>query len=153
MSAVEDRLALMDVIARLAHAQDDLDWSALRGLFADRVHLDLSGQSGAAPVDLTAEELVDKARSVLEGFASLHHATSLPLIEVDGDQATCRTHVVAYHHVPTEGVDHCTMRGRWELGLSRDHDRWLVHRWAVVRTAPWEGSPDVYRIAADRRTA
>jgi len=152
VTAAEDRMAVMDVVARLAHAQDDRDWGALRDLFADRVRLDLSGQSGAAPVDLTAGELVDEARSVLEGFDSLHHATSVPLIEVDGDRATCRTHVVAYHHVPTDGVDFCTMRGRWELGLRREHDRWLVHRWAVVRTAPWEGSPDVYRIAADRRT-
>jgi len=148
VTAVEDRIAVMDVVARLAHAQDDRDWGALRVLFADRVHLDLSGQSGADPVDLTADELVDKARAVLEGFDSLHHATSVPLIEVDGDRATCRTHVVAYHHVAT---DFCTMRGRWELGLRRGHDRWLVHRWAVVRTAPWEGSPDAYRIAADRR--
>jgi hypothetical protein len=153
VTAVEDRLAVMDVVARLAHAQDDLDWGALRELFADEVRLDLSGQSGAAPVDLTAEGLVDEARSVLEGFDSLHHATSLPLVEVDGDRATCRTHVVAYHHVRTDGVDFCTMRGRWELALRRDRGRWLVHRWAVVRTAPWEGSPDVYRVAADRRTA
>ncbi|MCS7477895.1 nuclear transport factor 2 family protein [Umezawaea endophytica] len=152
MSAVEDRLAVMDVVARLAHAQDDRDWDALRELFADEVRLDLSGQSGAAPVDLTADGLVDKARSVLEGFDALHHAASLPLVEVDGDRATCRVHVVAYHHVPTDGVDFCTMRGRWELGLTRGSGRWLVHRWAVVRTAPWEGSPDVYRIAADRRT-
>ncbi|WP_433271353.1 nuclear transport factor 2 family protein [Actinosynnema sp. CS-041913] len=153
MSATEDRVAVADVVARLAHAQDDRDWDALRRLLADQVHLDLSGQSGATPVDLTAEELVDQARSVLEGFASVHHATSPPLIEIDGGQATCRTHVVAYHHVPTEGVDFCTMRGRWELGLHRSHGRWLVHRWAVVRTAPWEGSPEVYRIAAGRRNA
>ncbi|HEX6345600.1 nuclear transport factor 2 family protein [Umezawaea sp.] len=152
MSPVEDRVAVADVVARLAHAQDDRDWAALRELFADRVRLDLSGQSGAAPVDLTAGELVAEARSVLEGFDCVHHAPSVPLVEVDGERATCRVHVVAYHHVPTDGVDFCTMRGRWELGLRRDRDRWLVHRWAVVRTAPWEGSPDVYRVAAARRT-
>jgi hypothetical protein len=56
--------------------------------------------------------------------------------------------MVAYHHFPTDGVDFCTMRGYWELSLTRSRDGWRIDRWAVVRTAPWEGDPDLYRLAS-----
>jgi len=144
----QEWLGIVDVVTGLAHAQDDKDWPRLRRLFADQVTLDQSAQSGADPVTMTADELVDKARLVLSGFPCTHHASSNPLIEVDEATATCRTHMVAYHHFPTEGVDFCTMRGYWELGLTRSGEGWRIRRWAVVRTAPWEGDPDLYRLAS-----
>jgi len=143
-----DRAGITDVVAGLAHAQDDKDWTRFRQLFTDEVTLDQSAQSGAPPVTMTADELTEKARLVLEGFPCTHHASSNPLIDVDGDTATCRTHMVAYHHYPTDAVDFCTMRGYWELELSRGRDGWAIRRWAVVRTAPWEGDPDLYRLAS-----
>ncbi len=148
MTDVASRLEIADVVARLAHGQDEQDWRAFRELFDDRVLLDLSSQFGAAPVELAADELVAKARSVREGFACTQHLSSNVLVELDADRARCRAHIVAYHHLPTTGVDFCTMRGRWELGLRRRSGRWLVDRWAVVRTGPWEGDPGLYDVAA-----
>src|SRR4051794_1077553 len=106
-----DWMGILDVVAGLAHAQDDKDWTRFRQLFADPVTLDQSAQSGEPAVTMTPEELTAKARQVLEGFACTHHASSNPLVEVDGEAATCRTHMVAYHHLPADGVDFCTMRG------------------------------------------
>ena len=143
-----DRAAITDVVAGLAHAQDDKDWTRFRQLFSDPVTLDQSAKSGEPPATMTADELTDKARSVLGGFPVTHHASSNPLIDVDGDAATCRTHMVAYHHFPTDGVDFCTMRGYWQLELVRSGDGWAIRRWAVVRTAPWEGDPDLYGLAS-----
>jgi hypothetical protein len=152
-TALHDRAEIADLVARLAHAQDDKDWDGFATLFADRVRLDLSGQSGEPAEVLTAEQMTAKARAVVDGFACTHHAASDLLIAVSGDTATCRAHMVAYHQVPTTGVDHAVMRGRWELGLVRGPGGWTIDRWAIVRTAPWEGDPDVYRIAAaNRRT-
>jgi hypothetical protein len=55
--------------------------------------------------------------------------------------------------VPERGVvDHCTLRGYWQLGLREIHGRWLITHWAVRRTCPWEGSPDVCTLAAARAT-
>jgi SnoaL-like protein len=150
MTAPRDRAEIADLFARLAHAQDDKDWAGFRELFAERVRLDLSGQSGAAAEHLTAGELTATARSVLDGFACTHHATSNLLIETAGATAIGRAHVVAYHQVPTTGVDYCVMRGYWRIGLVRERGRWAVADWAIVRTAPWEGDPDVYRVAALR---
>ena len=151
-----DRAAIADVVAGLAHAQDDRDWPALRRLFADEVLLDLSTHHfGRPPATTTAADLVELARGTLEGFDRTHHAASNLEVRLSGDQAECRVHMVAYHHVPAAPgvVDHCTMRGYWRFTLRRLAGRWLITRWAVQRTCPWEGSPDVYALAAARLAA
>jgi hypothetical protein len=145
--APSDWIAIADVVAGLAHAQDDKDWERFEQLFADPMTLDQSAKSGEAAVTMTPAEMTDKGREVLQGFACTHHASSIPLIKVDGDTATCRTHMVAYHYLPVEGIDHCTMRGYWEFDLIRSGDGWRISRWTIVRTAPWDGDPDLYRLA------
>jgi hypothetical protein len=65
------------------------------------------------------------------------------------------TVVGASGEVVTDGggvVDHCTMRGRWQLRLRKLGGRWLITHWAVVRTGPWERSPDAHALAAARGT-
>lgn len=156
MSDLTDRAAIADVVAGLAHAQDDQDWAALRQLFADQVELDLSTHHfGQPPRTMPADELVRLARATLAGFDCTHHTATNLVVQFAGDTAECRTHMVAYHHVPAAPgvVDHCTMRGYWRLGLHRVDGRWLIHQWAVIRTAPWEGSPEVYQLAADLQSA
>jgi SnoaL-like protein len=151
-----DRAAIVDVVAGLAHAQDDRNWTAMRRLFADEVTVDLSKHYyGRPPTTMAVTDLVALARTGLTGFDCTHHAASNLVVNLSGDQADCRAHMVAYHHVPAEPgvVDYCTMRGYWELELRRSNRHWAIHHWAVVRTAPWEGRSDVYELAAARITA
>lgn len=153
LGELADRAAIADVVAALATAQDDRDWEALETLFADEVTLDLSRHHfGRPPTTMTVTDLVDLARASLTGFDCTHHASSNLLVRVAGSHAACRAHMVAYHHVPTDAgvVDFCTMRGRWELTMGKLDSRWVIQRWAVIRTAPWEGCPDVYERAAAR---
>jgi hypothetical protein len=148
MTAISDRLEIADVVAGLAHAQDDKDWGRFRQLFADRVVLDASSHLGSPPVELSAEELTALAQDVINGFPFTQHLTSNLEVELDGDRANCRTHTVAYHYFPTDGIDFCTMRGHWELSLRRASGRWLIEKWAVVRTIPMEGNERLYELAA-----
>jgi hypothetical protein len=153
VEVLKDRAAIGDVVSGLAHAQDDRDWDGLRALFADAVTLDLSKHYfGTPPTAITVTDLVELARASLTGFHCTHHASSNLVVELFGDEAECRAHMVAYHHVPTGTgvVDHCTMRGYWELKLRKVAQRWVIHHWGVVRTAPWDGSPDLYELAAAR---
>jgi 3-phenylpropionate/cinnamic acid dioxygenase small subunit len=149
MTALPDRLEISDVVASLAHAQDDKDWERFRELFADRVVLDASSHLGSEPVELTADELTALAQGVIDGFPFTHHLTSNLLIEVQGDRASCRNHTWAYHYFPTDGIDYCLMRGAWELSLRRESGRWLIEKWAVVRAVPLEGDEGLYERAAD----
>ncbi|WP_033288432.1 nuclear transport factor 2 family protein [Amycolatopsis jejuensis] len=149
---MNDWQAIADVVAKLAYTQDSRDWDGLRAQFAERVLLDLSTHFGDDPVEFTPAELADKARTVLQGFDCTHHSPAGLLTEVTGDTATCRAYVTAYHHVPAPPgvVDYCIMRGFWSVRLVRTDEGWRVREWAVERTAPWEGSEDVYRLAAER---
>jgi SnoaL-like domain len=148
VTALSDRLEIADVVASLAHAQDDKDWDLFRGLFADRVVLDASSHLGSEPVELSVDELVALAQGVINGFPFTQHLTSNLLIEVDGDRASSRNHTWAYHYFPTDGVDYCLMRGAWKLSLRRESGKWLIEKWAVVRTAPLEGDEGLYELAA-----
>ncbi len=152
VAALLDRAEIADLVAGLAHAQDDRDWNAFRQLFADRVLLNLSGHLADAPVDMSAEELATMASATLDGFDATHHATSNVAITFDNDDARCRVHVIAYHHVPAAPgvVDFCTMRGSWQLGLRKIDGRWRIHQWTIVRSGPYEGDPAVYQLAAAR---
>ncbi|NYJ06391.1 nuclear transport factor 2 family protein [Petropleomorpha daqingensis] len=143
-----DRAAIEDVVARLAHTQDDKDFAGFGALFADQVGLRMSGQDGAQV--LSRDEMADLGRSVLGGFTSTQHLTSNVPCEIDGDTARCRASVQAYHHVPTEpGVaDWCIQRNRWELELRRTADGWRITAWSMVPNGPIEGYPGVYRVAA-----
>ena len=146
----QDREKITDAINTLAYACDDREWEQFGRLFTDRLHYDSSRHSGNPAADFTIAEFTAVARGVLDGFDSTHHALSNLLITVAGDEAQCRAYVVAYHHVTTEPgvVDYCIMRGHCRFGLRRIRNEWLINTWEVVRTAPLEGSPDVYRIAA-----
>jgi hypothetical protein len=148
MTALSDRLEISDIVASLAHAQDDKDWDRFRGLFADRVLLDASSHLGSEPVELTADELTELAQGVIDGFPFTQHLTSNLLIEVDGDRATSRNHTSAYHYFPTDGVDYCLMRGAWKLSLRRESGRWVIDQWTVVRAIPLEGNERLYELAA-----
>ena len=150
-----DRERIADLMATLAFACDDGDWAQFGRLFTERLHYDSSRHSGSPAADFTSEEFTAMARGVLDGFDCTHHALSNELITVDGDEAHCRAHVVAYHHVAAAPgvVDYCVMRGYCHFGLRRVRGEWLISSWQVVRTAPLEGSPDVYRIAAEKGAA
>lgn len=142
------RLDVAEVVARVANAQDDRDWTAFRALFADRVHVDLSRHLGGPPVDLTADELTTGSRAALGGFTSTQHALNNVVVDLAGDIARCRAGVTAHHHLATEsGPEYVLMQGRWELALRRTAGRWLVETMVVVRTAPLEGRPDLYGLA------
>jgi hypothetical protein len=149
MNTLLDHLRITEVVTNLAHAQDFKDWKRFRSLFADHVTLDLTGRSGEPVEELTADEMTAMGRAIIDGFACTHHASSNLLVEISGTTASCRAHMVAYHHVPTPGVDYLTMRGYWYLDLVNTDDKWLIRRWTIVRTAPWEGNHDLYRIARE----
>jgi hypothetical protein len=145
-----DRAEIEDVVARLAHTQDDKDFAGFRALFADRVRLAMSTQHGGPPRDLSGDELAELDRSTLAGFTSTQHMTSNVLTSIDGDTARCRASVLAYHHVPTEpGVaDYCTQRNTWQLELRRTEQGWRITSWSLMQNGPAEGYLGVYQVAA-----
>ena len=68
--------------------------------------------------------------------------------------AEVRCHVQSYHQLRMDRgtTDYCLMRGFWEFEVQRIQERWRIRRWSIIRTAPWEGDPSLYQVAASRRS-
>ena len=62
---VGDRLAILDLIGRLALLLDARDWDALEQLFTDTVYNDRTSLTGGEPVSVSAAEFVDGWRQTL----------------------------------------------------------------------------------------
>jgi hypothetical protein len=70
---LEDRLAILELIGRLALTIDARDWNALGPLFADTVYHDRTSLTGGAPTTLGVAEFVDGWRQTLQNMDAVHH--------------------------------------------------------------------------------
>ncbi len=101
-----------DVITRMLHAIDRLDWPAVRDCFADVITTDYTSLWGGEVETLPAEELITRWSEFAGGLAATQHQTG-PVVMSDG---RAETHVIAYHWLP-------------------DGDTWVVHGHYVARLA------------------
>ena len=145
-----DRLNIADTFYAMAYAEDDRDWTRLRSLITDPVHLDMSRHLGTPAQDISANNFVSAFRTSLEGFKSTHHTISNVMATIYGDVAHGRVNVIAYHYLPTEqGVaDYCTVRGFMEAELQRAGEGWVFRKLSIIPAAPPEGYPGLYGLAA-----
>jgi uncharacterized protein (TIGR02246 family) len=99
--STEDRLDIIDIIARYAECVDSGDADGYAALFtADGVVEHSAGSvSGREEIrawvaDLAAQDRVGKN-------SRLKHVMGLPVVEGDGDRATARTYVTIPRHMDT----------------------------------------------------
>jgi hypothetical protein len=123
----EDRLAILELIGNLALLLDARDWNALERLFADPVHYDRTSLFGGEPATLTPAQLVEGYRQALGNLDSLHHMITCPVINLDGDQATCAANMQGTHvFANTFGDPMWTVDGRHDYQLKRTADGWKI---------------------------
>src|SRR6516165_6138298 len=67
-TATEDRLAILELTARLALLVDARDWTALEGLFTDPIYSDRTSLFGGEPETSTPAELAGGLRYALGGL-------------------------------------------------------------------------------------
>ena len=97
-------LADADVLTRLLHAVDALDWDTVRGALADELLVDYTSLSGGEPETLTAGDLVGRWQDLLPGFDATQHLTGPVLVTQDtGPGVRADTHVIGYHHITDPG--------------------------------------------------
>ncbi len=85
---ISDRLELMDLMVRYAHAVDTQSWDEFEDLFTPDAVIDYSAFGGAAG---SVAEIRDWLAEVMVGFAGSQHLVANPVLEIDGDRATGRT--------------------------------------------------------------
>lgn len=129
-----------DVITRMLHAVDALDWAMIRDCFTDPVHIDYTSLWGGAAQTQAVDDLIAQWAETLSGFGATQHLAG-PLL-VSGERA--ETHVTAHHWRPDTGA------------------AWVVHGNYIARLADGRiaeltldvfhagGDPDLPSIPAQR---
>jgi hypothetical protein len=82
-----------DVLPRMLHAIDALDWPAVRAAFAEQVRVDYTSLSGGEPETLPADDLVARWQGLLPGFDATQHMTGPVVLTDDDGDVRADTHV------------------------------------------------------------
>lgn len=98
------------------------DFAALGELFADGALLDEHGAEIARGADQVAA-LYTRITRLYDGSPRTRHMVAAPVIELDGDTATCRSSYVVFQRLPNGRVE--TIAG----GRYRDTFAWTYGAW------------------------
>ena len=123
---MSDREAILDVIARYAHAVDDRDIDGIVDCFAPDGRIDFEGgaRSGERHDGIRAAFEAAFARPELAPPAASTHVMTSTIVTVDGDTATAATLAVANLACPLDGtltvrgLATTTVSGGWTAGGS-----------------------------------
>jgi hypothetical protein len=146
----EDRLAILELVGKLALRLDAGDWNALGELFTDPVHLDRTSLFHGEPEILSPAELVDGYRKTLGNLDAVHHLITCHVIDLDGDQATCAANMLGTHVLVNDsGGPIWTVGGRHDYQLERTATGWKIAGWTF--TIQWAtGNMNIVALAAAR---
>ena len=146
-TATEDRLAILDLIARLGLLTDARDWTALEQLFANPVYSDRTSLFGGEPQTNTPAELVAGLQYVLGKLDTTHHLISCQVIDLDGDEATSAANMQGTHVLANaSGGSQWVVAGRHDYQLKRTADGWRIA--ALTFTLQWAtGNMNILNLA------
>ena len=136
---INDRIEILDLLARYTYSGDCGRIDALAACFAEEGILEFPGGEGTGPAGV-ASALSGGTRNPAISFVR-HHVT-LPLIELDGDHATARSYFAV---TSDNGPDHS---GTYDDRLVRTPDGWrFAHRRVRV---DWQAGTSLFRPMATR---
>jgi hypothetical protein len=146
-SALEDRLAIIELIGRLSLAIDAKDWDAMGQLFTETVYHDRTSLTGGEPYTAPVAQFVEGWRQTLQAMDAVHHQITNHVISVDGDEATCAANMQGTHVLANaSGGPMWTVGGRHDYQLTRTPDGWRIA--GLTFTLQWAtGNMNVLTLA------
>jgi hypothetical protein len=147
-TAIEDRLAILELTARLALLVDARDWAAFEQLFTDPVYSDRTSLFGGEPQTSTPAELAAGLRYALGGLDATHHLITCQSISLDGDRATSAANMQGTHVLANaSGGPEWIVAGRHDYEFKRTPDGWRIS--AITFTVQWAtGNQYILTLAA-----
>jgi hypothetical protein len=144
---LEDRLAILELIGRLALTLDARDWNALGQLFTDTVYHDRTSLTGGEPYTAPVAQFVDGFRQTLQAMDAVHHQITNHVISLDGDEATCAANMQGTHVLANaSGGPMWTVGGRHDYQLKRTPGGWRIA--GLTFTLQWAtGNMNVLTLA------
>jgi hypothetical protein len=119
----DDRLAIMDILARYARCIDFHRWDELPTLFTDDCTVDFGKVMG---VHEGKEGVANMARMIGGTGLTMRHYSTNVIIDGDGDRAEVVSYVLAYTGSAPGSLMHTT--GRYEDEFVKRDGRWLLRR-------------------------
>lgn len=133
----QDEREIIDLAVKYAIAVDERDWTSFRECFT-------ADASGDYSVHVPTYEALEENARRLMPVTVTHHAVTNFRLSVDGDRATLRCHLVAFHYREGAlGGDTFTIRGAYHDRLVRTPEGgWRI---SYRRLDRWhlEGNPAV----------
>lgn len=147
IAALNDRVAISEVLHTYCRAIDTKEWGLLEQVFAEELEADFRSFAGRDVVRGRAAWLAAIRRTV-GGLTATQHLTGNHSIALEGDRATLRADLQAVHILQNSRGD-CdyTVGGWYDIDLVRTADGWRISRYTL--TVSWaRGNRDILRIAA-----
>jgi 3-phenylpropionate/cinnamic acid dioxygenase small subunit len=127
MQLLLDRTAISDVITKYAVAVDSRDGVALLSCFVDEIEVDADSWK--------ADEWVQSLIKNVSGYKSTQHIISNHVMDIAGDEASCKCYVQAVHYLPTDRGDAFrVMGGVYDYQLVRTNDGWKICAYRLTLT-------------------
>lgn len=121
---MSDRLEIQDLLVAYCEAIDGQDWNALDDVFTENAFIDYTEAGGAKG---TLTEIKTYLARALKPFSNTQHMIGLPLIKINGDEATARTTLYNPMVLDQEGTPHTFFVGMWYCDkLVRTEQGWRI---------------------------
>jgi len=114
---------------RYEYAQgiDTKDFTLLRSIFTDEVTMDFEDYSGQPASTLKADDWVHGCKILFTGLDATQHVMTNPIVDIDGEEATCRMYMKAEHFLQNDqGNDDFALGGYYIDKLRKIDGRWTI---------------------------
>ena len=131
MSSVEDRLDIMELIARYGAGLDARDWSLWRDVFTDNALFDLSSWNNLVPKRVDTSRVVKaQARVFAELAVTQHMMSNLRIFFNESNSGRVVAVMRAEHWIrvepESEEMKRYTMFGYYNNALVRENGNWKI---------------------------
>jgi hypothetical protein len=137
---------------RYEYAQgiDTRDFALLRSIFTDEITMDFQDYSGQPASKMKADDWVAGCKVLFTGLDSTQHVMTNPIVDINGDEATCRMYMKAEHFLQNDqGDDDFALGGYYIDQLKKIEERWTIC--AVTLKIFWNrGNRHIMGMAAAR---
>ena len=129
---------------------DTCDFDLLRSVFTDEITMDFADYNGVPATTLKADDWVNGCRVLFTGLDSTQHVMTNPMVDVDGDLATCRMYMKAEHFMQNgQGSFDYALGGYYLDDLVKQDGRWLIR--GVTLKLFWQrGNKHIMQLASAR---
>lgn len=129
---------------------DTCDFELLRSIFTDEITMDFEDYSGQPAATMKADDWVAGVRVLFTGLDSTQHVMTNPVVDIDGESATCKMYMKAEHFLRNDqGDPGFALGGYYTDQLVKVDGRWLIK--AVRLRIFWNrGNRHIMQLGAEK---